>query len=55
MSGEFDLEVGQTFNNKNELINTIKRCHITHSLEYRVQQSNSTFVQLQCVQTYEYK
>jgi hypothetical protein len=42
----FDLEVGQTFNNKNELVNVIKWWHIAYSIEYRAQQLNSIFVQL---------
>ena len=44
-----DLEVSRTFNSKNKLVNIVKHWHITHSVEYRVQQSNSTFSQLQFV------
>jgi hypothetical protein len=55
MLGGSELEVGQTFSSKNKLINIVKRWHITHLLEYRVQQFNSIFVQLQCVQAPECK
>jgi hypothetical protein len=51
--GYSDLEVGKIFNNKNNLVNAAKWWHIAHSVEYRVQRSNSTFIQLQCVQAPE--
>jgi hypothetical protein len=44
-----DLEVGKIFNNKNNLVNATKWWHIAYLVEYRVQRSNSTFIQLQCV------
>jgi hypothetical protein len=50
-----DLEVGQTSNSKNKLVNADKRWHITHSVEYQVQWSNSIFVQLQYMQAPKYK
>jgi hypothetical protein len=50
MSGGSDLVVSQTFSSKNELVNVVKLLHITHSVEYRVQQSNFIFIQLQCMQ-----
>jgi hypothetical protein len=33
----FDLEIGQTFNSKNELVNAVKWWYIAHSVEYQVQ------------------
>jgi hypothetical protein len=55
MSGMFDLEVGQTSNSKNELVNADKWWHITHSVEHRLQWSNLIFVQLQYMQAPKYK
>ena len=37
------------------MVNIVKWWHIAQSVEYRVQQSNSIFVQLQCVQALECK
>jgi len=42
----FNLEVSQTFSSKKKLVNVVKRWHIVHLIEYQVQQSNSTFIQL---------
>jgi len=44
------LKVGHILSSKNQLINVIKQWHIAHSVNYQVQQSNSIFVQLQCMQ-----
>jgi len=50
MSGGYDLVVSQTFSCKNELVSVVKLLHIAQTVEYRVQQSNSIFIQLQCMQ-----
>jgi hypothetical protein len=46
MSGGCDLVVSQTFSSKNKLVSVVKLLHIAQSVEYRVQQSNSIFIQL---------
>jgi len=55
VSHDWVLSHKQTFSSKNKLVNVVKRWHIAHSIEYRVQWSNSIFVQLQCVQAPECK
>ena len=41
-----DLQVGQQFRDKSQCITAVKRWHIKNKLQYKVQRSTKTFVQL---------
>jgi len=45
----------QNFRTKDDFVNVVKQWHIAQSLEYHVQLSNQTFVQLQCIHTPKYQ